>query len=100
MTLENFAGLLSLVCALGIGYAVVSVHVQEGLLIKTGLVMLVMGLFASGVILIKGFDSYDCILRTGLLMRLGLLVSALGFAWQLYAAKKGASRTYKFWRQR
>ena len=91
MTLEHLTGWMSLICALVISFVVLSAHVQEGLLIKLGLIMLIIGLFASGVVLLKGFDSLNSLLHIGLLMRAGMLLTATGFARYVYVVKKEAA---------
>ena len=83
MTLEHLTGLVSLLCALVLSAIVLSVHIREGLLIKIGLILMILGLIGSGLILIKGFDSLNSLLHSGLLMRVGMLVSASGYALNL-----------------
>lgn len=91
MTLEHFTGWMSLICALVISFVVLSAHIREGFLIKIGLIMLIIGLFASGIILIKGFDSLNSLMHTGLLMRVGMLFTSAGFAMHMYTVKKGTA---------
>lgn len=80
---QTLSGVTSLLCAALIGLVVLSHRVREGPVIKLGLILMVMGLLASGVIALKGFDTAHGMLNAGLLMRCGLLVALLGYSWRV-----------------
>ena len=86
--MQDLTGAASLLCALCIGVVVLSAHIREGVVIKTGLIMMALGLFASGVISLKGFDSLNSLWHAALLMRVGLLITSAGYAWHLHATRK------------
>lgn len=82
-------GITSLMCAALIALVVLCSHVQEGPVIKFGLILMVIGLLASGVIMLKGFDTIHGLWNAALLTRCGLLVALLGYAWRMFFKPKG-----------
>lgn len=87
--LQLLNGITSLMCASLIAVVVLCSHVQEGPVIKLGLILMVIGLLASGVILLKGFDTAHGLWNAALLTRLGLLIVLLGYAWRMGFKQKG-----------
>lgn len=71
-------GYVSLLCAVLLAYIVLCRHLHEGLVIKTGLILTIVGLFGASFIALKGFDSYGSQWNASLLIYSGLLVTIAG----------------------
>ena len=87
-SIQMLTGWLSFVCVLAVSAVVLSAHIREGLVIKIGLIMMAIGLFSSGVITLKGFDSLNSLWHAAFLMRVGLLITSAGYGWHLLATRK------------
>lgn len=85
---QLLSGASSIVCAGLIASIVLSRNISEGIVIKIGLVMTLLGLLASGVITLKGFDSMDGLWNAALLLRSGLLIVVLGSIWRIRKHKE------------
>ena len=86
---QFLSGATSLACAGLIASIVLSQKIKEGVAIKCGLVMMIIGLMASGLITLKGFDDLEGLWNAALLLRTGLLVTALGVIWLLRTKMEG-----------
>ena len=89
--IQTLSGVTSLLCAVCIGLFVLSRRVNEGPVIKFGLILMTIGLLASGVITLKGFDTLHGLWNASLMLRIGLLVALLGYAWRASFQNKGKS---------
>lgn len=81
--IQFLSGTTSVACACLLSSLVLSTKVQEGLAIKLGLVLMIVGLMASGLITLKGFDSLEGLWNAALLLRTGLLITVLGVVWKI-----------------
>ena len=81
--IQFLSGTTSVICACLLSSLVLSRKVQEGLPIKLGLILMVVGLMASGLITLKGFDSLEGLWNAALLLRTGLLITVLGVIWKI-----------------
>ena len=81
--IQTISGITSLICAALISVVVLSDEVQEGPVIKFGLILMIFGLLASGVITLKGFDTLYGLWNASLMTRCGLMLALLGHAWRL-----------------
>lgn len=86
---QLLSGAVSLLCAGALSFIVLSRRVHEGVVIKFGLTLMVMGLLASGLLTLKGFDSLSGLWNAALILRVGLLVVIAGYAWRINQANKG-----------
>lgn len=89
--IQTLSGITSLMCAALIGRIVLNPKVQEGLIIKLGLILMAIGLLASGVITLKGFDTLHGLWNASLMLRIGLLIALLGYGWRVDFQQKDAA---------
>ena len=82
-TVQLLSGITSLVCAALISVVVLGRRVHEGPVIKFGLILMTVGLLGSGVISLKGFDTMQGLWNSSLLLRSGLLIALVGYAWRV-----------------
>ena len=88
---QTLSGITSLLCALFIGLFVLNHRIDEGPVIKFGLILMTIGLLAGGVITLKGFDTLHGLWNASLMLRVGLLVALLGYSWRAGCKNKGKS---------
>ncbi len=67
-----------------LGAVVLHPRVQEGLVIRCGLVCMALGFAAMAVVLADGVNAHDLVpmVRAAALVHLGLVVAAAGFLWR------------------
>lgn len=87
---QTLTGMISLLCAALISIVVLSSRIHEGLVIKSGLIMMALALLALGVIDLKGFDTRHGAQNAVLLLRVGMLVALLGYGWRALRTQKEA----------
>ena len=80
---QFLSGTTSVACACLLSSLVLSTKIREGLPIKLGLIMMIVGLMASGLITLKGFDDLEGLWNAALLLRTGLLIVVLGVIWRI-----------------
>lgn len=71
-------GAVSLVCALGLSWVVLSRRVNEGLVVKLGLVAMIFGLVATAMLTFGDIEINRGMRNAGFLTRCGLLVAVVG----------------------
>ena len=86
--IQTLSGITSLLCAGLLGIIVLTSRIQEGPIIKLGLILMTMGLLASGLITLKGFDTMYGLWNASLMLRIGLLVALLGYRWKMNSKQK------------
>ena len=74
----------ALFCGTLISMLILDKRVHEGPFIKFGMILMTFGLFATGIIIIKDFDTLTGIWNATLLMRLGLTIILIGYFWKLH----------------
>ena len=74
-------GWLSLFAGAALSWVVLSATVREGIVIKTGLICMVAGLFSTAALTLTltGMDSMRGLLNAGLALRLGLCIVIAGY---------------------
>lgn len=72
-------GWLSLFAGAALSWVVLSATVREGIVIKTGLICMVAGLFSIAALTLTGMDSMRGLLNAGLALRLGLCIVIAGY---------------------
>lgn len=78
-TLYLVAGWLSLFAAAGLGYVVLTERIQEGVVIKAGLICMVLGLLATAALTLRGMDSWRGLFHAGIALRGGLCLVIAGY---------------------
>ena len=87
--IANINALLSLLMAGVIVWAIVSHRVQDGIVIKLGLVAMALGLGFAAVRLLDGLACNDLLYltRARLLTNLGIILAVVGCAWRLHSGQ-------------
>ncbi len=80
--IQTLHAVASLMCAAMLAVVVLDPRIREGFTIKLGLVLMVVGLAASGFITLKGFDTDQGLWNASLLLRSGLLLVIGGGIWK------------------
>jgi hypothetical protein len=76
-------GVVSIFCALALTWVVLHPRIQEGLLIKSGLVLMIFSLLATASMTLgPHYEDWHSLWRAGFTLRLGLLMVALGVLWK------------------
>lgn len=88
--IQTLSGITSVLCAGLLSSIVLTSRVQEGPVIKLGLILMIIGLLASGIITLKGFDTMHGLWNASLLLRVGLLIALTGYRWKMNFKHKGA----------
>ncbi len=78
--MRNANGWASLACAAGLAYVVLSRKVDEGLVVKVGLVIMILGLLATAALTLGSAESWRGLWNAGFCTRAGLLVVIVGIA--------------------
>lgn len=79
--------------ALAMSWLVLSPRVQEGLVIKAGLIAMSMSLLATAWHTLADSENWNAMWAAGLTLRAGLLVVVLGIAWRKHTRGSWASAT-------
>ena len=87
---------LSLLLMGVLGYTVLSPRVRDGLVIKLGLVLMLLGLLGTVIQVLDGLTCDDTmqLLHSRTLILAGLLVAAGGFAWRVRQGKRRAGDVF------
>jgi len=80
---QQIAGAASFLCAGALSFIVLTRRIQEGVVMKAGLVMMIGALLATGMMAVKQFDSLQGFWNAAVLLRCGLLVTILGYVWRV-----------------
>ena len=78
-TLLTANGIASLGGVLVLGYIVLNERIKEGVVIKTGLVLMIFSLAATAVHALFNTGNWTALWAAGFTLRLGMLVVGLGF---------------------
>lgn len=73
------AGVLSLFAAAGLGYVVLTDRIHEGIIIKLGLILMVIGLLAAAALTLRGIESLRGLFHAGIALRGGLCIVIVGY---------------------
>lgn len=79
LLIQHLSGVISLLCAGALSFIVLTKRVKEGVVIKLGLVMMIGALLATGIMSLKGFDSLRGLWNASILLRVGMLLTILGY---------------------
>lgn len=80
--MQLISGVLSLVTAGTLTWFVLSPHIHEGALMKLGLVIVVLALFASASHELMNTDHWYTLWATNIALRTGILFVVLGLLWR------------------
>lgn len=82
--LPTYGSISALVLAAICGWAVLSSKVDDGVVIKVGLILCAIGYLVTFVHLVNGVDCHDVhgLARAGLLSRTGILIVLAGWCWR------------------
>lgn len=81
-------GIVSLLCAAVLTVIVLHSKIHEGVVIKVGMILMILALFATGAHALTMSQSWMALWSTGFTLRLGLLIVAVGFV--LRRRKRGS----------
>lgn len=76
-------GWLSLACAAGLSCVVLNRRIAEGLVVKVGLVLMILGLAFTGAMVLADLEIMRGMRNAGFTTRLGLLIVIVGYAFKV-----------------
>lgn len=80
MQLAN--GLVSLLAAAMLAGLVLNPRINEGLIVKVGLLGMMWGLIGTAYLTLSASDNWEAVWNAGLVLRIGLCIVCLGMWWR------------------
>jgi len=86
-------GFFSVLAALGLSFVVLHPSIHEGLMIKVGMIVMIISLFASASVAFGDPPSITTAFNAGLSLRVGILIVCIGYAFKYRKAKRSGGST-------
>ena len=80
MQLAN--GLVSLLAAAMLAGLILNPRINEGIVVKIGLLGMTWGLIGTAYLTLSASDNWDAVWNSGLVLRIGLCVTCIGMWWR------------------
>ena len=80
MQLAN--GLVSLLAAAMLAGLILNPRINEGLIVKVGLLGMMWGLIGTAYLTLSASDNWEAVWNAGLVLRIGLCIVCLGMWWR------------------
>jgi hypothetical protein len=88
--MQTYNALMSLLAAAGLAWVVLHPRIHEGVVVKTGLVMMIFGLLAVAGLSSEQVTSARAWANAGLVFSTGVVVACVGAAIRMAPRRKGA----------
>lgn len=89
---QNLSALLAIAAAAALTWVVLSPRVNEGLVIKSGLILLIVGLLAQAGQVLSGIETWRGAANAAVLQHGGLCVALVGYALRVRVGRRRARR--------
>lgn len=88
--LDLFNSWISFLLAMTIGWAIMSKHIRDGIIVKLGLICLSIGFLAAWLLTLQhGYKNSDALEAIHCLIYIGLAICAGGYLWRTRANGQG-----------
>lgn len=80
---QTFLGAISFLCCGALSVVILHRGIKEGVVIKTGLILMMFSCFATGALTFGGLHSAVGVWHANVMLRAGILIVIAGYAWKV-----------------